>query len=334
MVMNRIRVAWYWCASCGGCEESFIDLAERLLSILEMVEIVFCPVAIDYKKSDLEELPDGSIDISFINGGIRLEEHLEMVKLLRRKSRIIVAYGACSYMGGVPGLANLYDVDEILSLKYLEEPTVVNRERILPRERTVVEVNGAKVELRLPRLLDRVYPLNQVIDVEYYIPGCPPTPEVFWNALNKLLGGRAPPRGSVLGAESRSLCDTCPLNESKPDKILLRDLKRIVDSMPDGDRCLLAQGYLCLGPVTRGGCGAKCINVLMPCTGCFGPLDDITDYGGKAVSYIASIIDYDDAEDMERVYDRIRDWIGIVYKYSLPASRLRGRIGRRREVRE
>lgn len=324
--MAKPKVAWYWCASCGGCEESFVDLAEKLLIVFDSVDIVFCPVAMDFKKSDVEAMPDKSITVSFINGGVRLEEHLEMVKLLRRKSNIVIAYGACSTMGGIPGLANLYNVEDILRRKYTEVPSVVNEGDIIPVHKTMVDVDGYKIMLELPKMLPKLYPLDQVITVDYYIPGCPPTPDVFWSALEALLGGNLPPVGSILGADTKALCDTCKLNDTKPEKILLDDLKRVYEGIPEYDKCLLAQGYLCLGPVTRGGCNALCINVGMPCTGCFGPLDDVIDYGGKALSYIATIIDLEDEEDLNKLYDKIGDWIGILYKYSLPASRLRGRV--------
>ncbi|MEM1676254.1 MAG: oxidoreductase, partial [Nitrososphaerota archaeon] len=83
---------------------------------------------------------------------------------------------------------------------------------------------------------------------------------------------------------------------------------------------------ICLGPVTRGGCGALCIKAAMPCTGCFGSLDEVIDYGGKAVSYFASILDYYTEEDVERILDRLPDPMGVFYRYTLPASRLRGKI--------
>lgn len=324
--MPKPKVAWYWCASCGGCEESFVDFAEKLLDVFEAVDIVFCPVAMDFKREDVEKMPDGSITVSFINGGIRLEEHVEMVELLRRKSQIVVAYGSCSAWGGIPGLANLFKVDELIRRKYLEVPSVVNEEGVTPSERNIVKVGDKEVELPLTKVLDRVYPLDQVIDVEYYIPGCPPTPDVALKAIQTLLSGELPPKGSVIGAESRSLCDTCPLNETKPEKLEIREFKRVIDSKPDLDKCLLAQGYLCLGPVTRGGCGALCPKVGMPCTGCFGALDGITDYGGKAISFIGSILGLESEEEIRKAYDKIPDWVGVIYKYSLPASKLGGKI--------
>ena len=329
--MEKPKVAWYWCASCGGCEESFVDLAERLLKVFEAVDIVFCPVAMDFKKEDVEKMPDGSITVALINGGIRLKEHEEMVKLLRRKSQIVIAYGACSSWGGIPGLANLYDMDEVLSRKYFEVPSVDNTDKTLPKHKIKVKFTNAngEIELELPKVLPKLLPLDKVIEVDYYIPGCPPTPDVFWNALEALLSGELPPKGAIIGASSKTLCDECKLNETKPEKLLIKDLKRPHEVIPKPDECLLAQGLLCLGPVTRGGCGTLCVNANMPCTGCFGPLDGIIDYGGKALSYIASILDYTPSEEeaLKQILDKIPDWVGVFYKYYLAASMLGGKVG-------
>lgn len=328
---GKPKVAWYWCASCGGCEESLVDLAERLLTLFETVEIVFCPVAMDFKREDVEKLPDNSIDVALINGGIRLKEHEEMVKLLRRKSKIVVAYGACSAWGGVPGLANLYALDDILERKYLEVPTIDNPKELLPAKKTILSIPEAnrKFELELTEPLPVMLPLDRVVDVDYYIPGCPPTPDVFWNALQILLGGNTLPKGAVLGALQRSLCDECPLNETKPEKLLVKEFKRVDKSTPEPNKCLLAQGFICMGPVTRGGCKALCIRANMPCTGCFGILEGVVDYGGKAVSYIGSILDYSpmQEEEVRKAYDKIPDWVGVIYRYTLPASKLRHRAG-------
>ncbi len=130
--MDKPKVALYWCASCGGCEEAFIDLAEDLLRVVEAVDIVFWPVALDFKKSDIESLSNGQIAVSFINGAVRTEEQQEMVKLLRKKSQLVVSFGSCSHIGGIPGLANLSNREQILRLVYKELPTVVNPENILP----------------------------------------------------------------------------------------------------------------------------------------------------------------------------------------------------------
>lgn len=322
--MEKPKIALYWCASCGGCEEATVDLAERLLELAEKVELVFWPVAMDFKVEDVEKLPDGSITASIINGGVRLSEHEKIVKLLRKKSKYVIAYGACACWGGIPGLANLSSRKELFERVYFDNPTVVNPEKRLPQ--TKVEEEGA--ELELPEFLPSLKPLDQVVEVDYYIPGCAPTPDVTWKALEALLSGNLPPKGAVIGASDRALCYECPLNESKPEKMLIDEFKRPQEFEPDPEKCLLAQGLPCLGPVTRGGCGALCINANMPCTGCFGPLDRVRDYGGKALSFLASLLNANDEEEAERKLARLVDPVGLVYKYYLPASMLRGKAGR------
>src|SRR3990172_9325205 len=99
---EKPKVAFYWCASCGGCEEAVVDLAEKVLDVVAAVDIVFWPVALDFKVEDVERMEDKSIAVSFINGAVRLSEQEEMAKLLRRKSRLVGALGGCSHMGGVP----------------------------------------------------------------------------------------------------------------------------------------------------------------------------------------------------------------------------------------
>jgi F420-non-reducing hydrogenase small subunit len=318
---EKPKIAMYWCASCGGCEEATVDLAERILELTNLVDIVFWPIALDFKEEDLEKLPDGSVTVSLINGGIRVTEHQRMVRLLRAKSKIVVAYGACSAWGGIPGLANLYEEGELVSLAYREVPSLNNPENVTPQNSVIVD--GAKLEL--PELLPRLLPIDRVISVDYYVPGCPPTADVTWKAIETLLSGNLPPKGSVIGASEKSLCDDCPLNETKPDKVLIRDLKRPHQVIPDAEKCLLTQGLLCLGPATRGGCGALCVKARMPCTGCFGPLDRVTDYGAKTASFIASIIDLQEQDAIEDLIDKLPDPVGTFYRYTLASSILGGK---------
>ena len=114
---DKPKVAFYWCASCGGCEESVVDLAENILDVVAAVDIVMWPVAMDFKKKDVEAMADGSILVSMVNGAIRTSEQEEMAKLMRKKSKLIIAYGSCAHMGGIPGLANQFQREEIL--KYI-----------------------------------------------------------------------------------------------------------------------------------------------------------------------------------------------------------------------
>ena len=317
------KIAFYWCASCGGCEEAVVDLAEKILDVVAAVDIVFWPVALDFKRSDVEAMPDNSIAVSFINGAVRMSEQEEMAKLLRRKSRLVVAFGSCSHMGGVPGLANLWDRRSIFDYYYREGPTVKGGDGTEPRE----EVSVPEGTLQLPAFWDSVKSLDQVIDVDYYLPGCAPTPGTIANALGAILSGNLPPPGSVLG-ETRSLCHECALNETKPEKVLLKEIKRVHQVEVDPTKCLLAQGVLCLGPVTRGGCDSLCIKGNMPCTGCFGPTDDVMNQGAKGLSFLSSIIDSNDEGELLRIYEAIPDPVGLFYRYSLPSLRMT----RRKEV--
>ncbi len=320
---EKPKVAFYWCASCGGCEEAVVDLAEGVLDVVEAVDICFWPVALDFKRSDVEAMEDKSITVSFINGAIRLSEQQEMVELLRRKSVFVIAFGSCSHLGGIPGLANLWDKQSIFDYYYHTGPSVEEGNNTEPQER--VEVPEGTLEL--PAFRDTVKTLEQVIDVDYYLPGCAPTPKLLAEAVGALLSALAgeaelPPPGAVL-AGTRALCYECDLNDSKPEKLLLKEIKRVYEVELDPKTCHLAQGVLCLGPVTRGGCEARCINGHMPCTGCFGPTDEVQDHGAKGLSFLSSIIDFDEEEDIQKVVDMLPDPVGLFYRYSLPHSYLK-----------
>ena len=96
---DKPKVAFYWCASCGGCEEAVVDLAEDVLKVTGLVDIIFWPVGLDFKRKDVEAMPDKSITVSFINGAIRTSEQKEMADMLRKKSAFVIAFGACSHYG-------------------------------------------------------------------------------------------------------------------------------------------------------------------------------------------------------------------------------------------
>lgn len=321
--MSKPKVAFYWCASCGGCEEAVVDLAEEILAVTDLVELVFWPVALDFKRLDVEAMADGEIAVSFINGAIRTSEQEEMAHLLREKSQLVVAFGACSHLGGVPGLANLWDRKTIFEYVYQQAPSVVNKEGTTPQ--VIWGTNGRA--LTLPAFRDTVRALNQVVDVDYYLPGCPPTPKLIKEALQAILAGKLPEKGAVL-APDVALCEECPLKESKPEKLALTEFKRPHLTDIDPDTCLLAQGLLCMGPATRAGCEALCPTGHMPCTGCFGPTSRVKDQGAKILSALASMIDAKEEDEIERILEGIPDPVGTFYRYSLPSSLLRRRVMR------
>jgi F420-non-reducing hydrogenase small subunit len=311
------KVAFYWNASCGGCEEAVVDLAEDILMVADAVDIVLWPVALDFKRKDIEALKDGEIAVAFLNGAIRTSEQEDWAKLLRRKSQLMVAFGACAHLGGIPGLANFSDREGVFDAAYLSAPSNENPDGTTPQ----LETKMPEGELELPEIWDTVHALDQVVDVDYYLPGCAPPADLILEAVKAILAGELPPKGSVL-APDKSLCDTCDRNDSKPDKIEISELKRPHETFMDPEKCFLAEGVICMGPATRSGCGERCINANMPCRGCFGPTKEVKDQGAKMMSALASLLDIEDPEQMEKIADSIPDPAGLSYMYSLPTSLL------------
>jgi F420-non-reducing hydrogenase small subunit len=320
-VTTKPKIALYWCSSCGGCEESVIDLAEEILTVADRAEIVFWPVALDFKHEDVAALKDGSITATLINGAIRMDEQVSMAKLLRRKSRLIFAHGACAHLGGVVGLANFSTGREVLRRSYEEVPSVENPEGILPQVATV----ESRRKLTLPGFHDTVKALDQVVAVDYYIPGCPPPPELVKDAIMMMLEGRLPPKGRVL-ADTKALCHTCPRRDTRLEGRGIKKFVRVHETEWDPDKCFLNQGIICLGPATRGGCGAQCIEANMPCRGCFGPTDKVLDHGAKSLSFLASLMDATDEDGLEGIVRGIPDLPGLMYRYSLASSLMRKKI--------
>lgn len=313
--MAKPKVAICWLGSCGGCDEAVVDINEVILGVANAVDLIFWPVALDFKYNSLKALKDGEIILSIINGHVRNSEQEEVAQLLRKKSQIVLAFGACACFGGTPGLANLTTKEDIFNWVYRDAPTIVNPKGNYPQ--TTTTVNGKK--LTLPEFYSRVYALNDIIDVDYYLPGCPPPPHLIMAALSAVLENKLPPRGSTL-APHRALCDSCKRNKSKPERVAIREIKRIHEVEADPDVCFLAQGIICLGPATRDGCGEACMNINIPCRGCFGPVEGVADSGAKFVSALASILDVQSDEDIERITNEIMDPVGYSYRFLLPAS--------------
>lgn len=300
-----------------------VDLNEDILKVADAVDIVLWPVALDFKRKDVEAMKDGEIAVSFINGAVRLSEQEEMVKLLRKKSQLVVAFGACAHLGGIPGLGNFCTRETIFQWAYKDAPTVENPKGIIPQEKTVVDGK----ELTLPEFYDTVMTLDQAIPVDYYLPGCPPPPDLVLNAVTAILEGKLPEKGAVL-APDKALCDTCPRKESKPEKLSMKEIKRPWQIKMDPEKCFLEQGIICLGPATRSGCGETCIKANQPCRGCFGPVDKVVDQGAKSLSMIASILGIEGEEKMtdeevSKLIGGIADPAGTFYRFSLPSSLLR-----------
>lgn len=327
--MAKPKLAMYWAASCGGCEIALVNINEKIIDVAEALDFMFCPCLIDTKKKDIEALPDGDITITLFNGAIRTEENEEMAHLMRRKSKVLIAFGSCASEGCIPGLANFSSKPEQMKTIYIDSPSLDNPTGIIPQTSFDV-VEGT---LTIPKYLDRVKTLAQVVDVDYSIPGCPPEPHQIAAVVEAVISGATlPPRGSVLGAGLSSVCEEC--KRVKSDKRVTR-FYRTYEIIPDREQCLLEQGVICMGIATRDGCGALCPQVNMPCIGCYGPPEGVADQGARMIGALGSIIDIGDTKGVAEeeiqhrisaVMDSIPDYAGMFYKFSLPGSTLRGKV--------
>jgi F420-non-reducing hydrogenase small subunit len=328
---GKSKLALYWAASCGGCEIAVLGIDDKILEVAEAFDIVFWPCIMDAKVREIEKMPDQSIDLCLFNGGIRTSEQEYMARLLRRKSKVLVAFGSCAHEGCIPGLANLNSREEIFQTAYHDTPTTDNPEGLRPQPETEV----AEGTLHLPLFYDSLQTLTQTVEVDYVLPGCPPEPERVWDALAAILEGELPPPGSVIGAET-SVCDEC--SRTRHEKKITA-FHRTWEIIPDPDTCLLEQGILCCGIATRAGCGALCPQVNAACIGCYGCNDGVEDFGARMMSALASVIDADDPDEIDRIIrEGIPDPVGTFYRFSLAHSLLRRRAlsgdGRARQPEE
>ena len=312
---DKPKIALYWCASCGGCEETIIDIDEAILDVVAAVDIVFWPVAMDFKYSDIESMKDGEIAVCFINGAVRTSEQEHVAHLLRKKSNVVIAFGSCAVSGGIPALANLKNKKEIFDSSYISGITVDNDEKTVPKTESTVD----NYKLTLPEFYETVYQLSDIIEVDYYLPGCPPTAKMVVDAVNAILTNNLPPVGSNL-LPDKSLCTSCDRNDSKPDNLTVEEYKRPHEIIADPEICLLTQGLVCMGPSTRDGCDYPCVKGNMPCTGCNGPISD-ADQGAKMIGALGGACSSDE-DNIDNALKGIPDPAGTFYRYSLSSSLL------------
>ena len=261
-----VKVASDWLNSCAGCEISIVDMGERLLEVLKVAQFVHLPALMDHKyfgqRGDGRHIQIPEADVGILTGGLRNQEHVEVAEAFRQSCKVIIALGTCATHGGIPCLANSFSNQEIQQRYYNTETT---------------DVPGAFPSDGLPPLLERCMALDEHIAVDIYFPGCPPHPDHIFSALVALVEGRP----AVL--PEKSVCDSCPTRrEGKGElKALRRFLQAPKYGAPDEPldqmHCLLEQGFLCMGPVTRSGCGGdgivpRCISARVPCRGCYGPV--------------------------------------------------------------
>jgi F420-non-reducing hydrogenase small subunit len=314
-VAGKLQIAIYWGAGCGGCDVSVLDTNEFILDVDAAADIRLWPIAADGKYADVEAMEDGELDLAIFNGAVRNSENEHIGKLLRQKSKVLVAYGACAYMGGIPGLANFTSREKILDTAYVHNPSIETGNKTVPVPET--KVDGGTLEI--PSFYRRVYRLDHVVDVDYYLPGCPPQPDQVKAVLLAVVKGELPPKGSVVGAADHALCEDCPRtrNEKK-----VKRFYRPWEIMADPDTCLLEQGVLCAGVATRSGCGVRCPKSGIPCRGCYGPLPGVLDHGAKLASAVSSIVDSKDPAEIEEILAGLPDFTSFAYRYGAASSLL------------
>jgi len=313
----KIKFGFLLAGGCAGCEMALVDLSEKLVDALEHLEVVFwAPTVADVKYKDLEAMEDDFIDVAFVDGMIRLNEHEHTIKVLRQKSKILVAFGICATQGGIAGMANLHSNDELFKQAYMDTFSTDNPDGVYPQPEYLLD---DKYDLTLPKFLDKVRPVQELVEVDYFVGGCPPHHDFVAKAVEAIVEGNLPPKGSWL-TNGKSVCDVCKRNPASKGESrgFISEVKRTVDGKPDKEICLLQQGYLCLGPITQGDCGASCMNVNMPCRGCGGPIPGVKDFGAKCIGAIGSILG--DRGSAEQLMEKYPNMAKLFYRYSLPAS--------------
>lgn len=213
---------------CGGCHRSLLLNGEPLVALLSEHTISYSGYIADMRTITPS-------DIVLVMGGVRNSEELEIAREVARASRKVVAVGSCAVYAGVPGMRSL-SADE----------------------------TGAGDREDLPELLPTVRPLDSLIDIDLYVPGCPPVPGLILGALKSLIEGYAPLH------QDQNVCSECP---RKVKCGPVRSWSAHPGADVQTDLCLLSSGFFCLGPVTRGGCHAACAAKGSVCIGCRGPSD-------------------------------------------------------------
>ncbi|MFX0170080.1 MAG: F420-nonreducing hydrogenase [Candidatus Hodarchaeota archaeon] len=293
--MTKPSLAVETLSICSGCEIAILDLHQALPGVLDAIDLKYIQVLMDFR-----EPPEEGVTVGFVSGGVRNEEQVELLHKMRERSQILVAFGACSAFGGVPGLANLHPKEEILKEVYINTKSTVNPKGVIPH----------KV---VPPILDELHPISDYVKVDYILPGCPPPPKLIAELVTCLLEGRE------FKLEPKTVCDQCPL--AKEEKSVT-NFKRWSTKKIIPERCLLEQGFQCMGPVTQGGCEARCPTALTPCRGCFGPTEAVDDQAAKMIGAIGSVVVQDptQAPPAEEIVKEIPDLVGTYLRFSLAAS--------------
>lgn len=259
-------------SSCHTCEQALFRIGDSLVE--DLPEILFLPQIC--LPQDLEDAPRATVGL--VSGLVRTRQDLHKLQLLRRRVDILLAVGTCATAGGIPALCDAPGVD-------------------LP---ALLQQRPCTVPGPPPSALDPLYelmpqcaPVSNYVTVDLNVPGCPPHPDWLAECLLALMEARTP------RIPSRCVCDTCPARRSGT-RSLTEEVVRMLESPEAPPRrqledmpCLLEQGFMCMGPVTRAGCGGKggapsCIGLQIPCRGCYGPVNEYTQPLADFISALAA----------------------------------------------
>lgn len=243
----KTRISTEWLSGCSGCHVAVVDLHEKLLNLLDDMEFVRIPVLMDEKG-----YPEA--EIGMVEGAVRSEHDRKALLRMRETCKTLIAFGTCATYGGPSGIGWLHDKDSILNKIYKE---------------TATAADDGKLPDGAPELEQSVTPLDEIVDIDFFIPGCPPHPYFIALTIKTLLGA------SVPAISVKTVCSMCDRRMEKREGVTFQ---RGMSSAQEEDICLLSQGVICLGSVTLDRCQAQCPNKGIACAGCAGPsLDIITE---------------------------------------------------------
>jgi F420-non-reducing hydrogenase small subunit len=237
---------------CAGCISSLLNAGDALYEILlGDFEIVYSPTFVDLKEIS-------EVDLAIVEGGVRTTDDEKLIREVRAKSRTLVALGICATHGGITSLGNALSVKKLLEKEY-----------------------SITLSSKLPELEDLMYPICSFVDVDYYIPGCPPMPFLIVHSLKNIVSGKAPIRHQSV------VCTEC---HRKIIPAKLDRLYGIYEKEADPELCLVSQGFICLGSLTRDGCGAPCPRAGFTCFGCRGPADSLLYRSRDMYAFLVKVI--------------------------------------------
>ncbi|MFW9864828.1 MAG: hypothetical protein ACFFEN_01895 [Candidatus Thorarchaeota archaeon] len=264
-----VKVAFMQLSDCWGCHQSLLNAHLGLLPVLPALEFVYWPAVVDFKQESLAQCDPGSILVGFIEGAIRTKQDYENVKLMRDKCILIIAFGSCATYGNVSGLANQWDIETLKKRKFTEVESATNETPTIPTK-------------HVPEFQDKVINVDEVINVDVYMAGCPPKPEQIVSAVEFLLGQKPFPMNDL------AFCNDCSIK----------------------DNCLLDAGILCFGSITSIGCSLKCTSSGNPCVGCFGPAKTVDSRAAK-LGTIAKSLQSISSGDKKSLYEFLTLFLGV-----------------------